>query len=199
MDQRRPRPKLKPTRPALDKRKLYTWEGPFENWARAWVAKNFWKVQHHCMTREDALQECALIFARCIETYKDRVDNPAWMMSLFQMAVRNDWITFAQKDTQHRGLNWLPTQGDVSDLRELGKLPIQRIEITQSEGPLLAALSGASEELRTVLGIIFSSPAEVLDVLLSPRSPHKLNLALCRLCGIKTKVDVVSELRALLT
>ncbi len=167
---------------------LYSWEGPFEKWSRSWVRRNFWRVRHIFLTEEDALQECALIFVRCVRLYQLRIDNPAWLMSLFKTAVANDWITFSIKDRRGR------------DTQESVNADLPQTTTDFNEGPLYAALANASSELKQVLTVIAGAPNELLELMFKNDNAtlEKVNCRLCRLSGISAKHDVVAELRNLL-
>lgn len=135
------------------------WEGTFENWSRNWVNKHFWKVQHiHC-TKEDSLQECALIFARCVKSYNGKLDNPAWFMALYKTAVARDWITFAQKESQRRDIE-LAHAADLTD---------------GNYGPLITHLRLCAAEIRDVMGMLASAPNEVCAALITAKSRSALD------------------------
>lgn len=160
------------------------WQGPFENYARKWISKHHWRVAATLGDREDALQECAMIFVRCLNHYRHRVDNPAWFMALYKIALVNDWNTLAARDGKARAL----------------AMPDPDTVITHNDGPLLATLRGASAELRTVLGLIAAAPHEVLEVIFAKGDDAHVNARLKRWGRISAlDVNLVGELRELLT
>ena len=167
------------------------WGGVFEQWARRWVSKNHWRVAHTIGDREDCLQECALIFTRCLNRYKTKVDNPAWFMALFKVAVANTWILLSKRDTRARPVSqdWgvLDARGDPSDSN-----------VAFNDGPLLAALHEASDEVRTVLETIANAPAEALGMMFG-KTAAKTNIRLRRMCNLPGRPDIVGELRSLLS
>lgn len=163
---------------------VFDWKGPFENWSRGFVARNFWRVRALFLDEEDALQECALIFVRCCNTYAGKVDNPRWLMALFKRAVSNDWHTFSQKDTH---------------LREL-PIPDEEEGYDYNAGLLLAAIDQGSPELKTALNAILVAPAELLSLVFVDDDLVKLNRRVKRFFGItKCPRDIISELREILT
>ena len=170
------------------------WSGVFEGWARAYVYKNYWKVQEQLTSHEDALAECALIFTRCLRKYEYTVDNAAWFMSLFQRTVANEFTDHARRASNKRATIVYARDDDDVLSRENAHSP-------DSNLGYLAALSGsASCELRTVLGLIARAPSEMLDILLEASDLSALNRKWLRLAGIKEcEIDVVAELRNLLT
>lgn len=177
-------------RAALDRRMLFSWNGAFENWSRAYVAKNFWRVRSLFGSEEDAVQECAVIFTRCLNYYADKVDNPAWMMALYKRAVANDFHTFALKDQQARSVGTPLADPDAT----LPEIP------DYSAGPLFAQLAvDASGELRQVLTMIANAPAEMLEIIFASRSEAAINRRLRRICRLPENRDLLGELRALLT
>lgn len=78
------------------------WTGAFENWSRKYVAREGWRVVSVIGGFDDALAECALCFARCLSAYSDKVDNPAWMMSLYKIAVQRRFATLSERDHRFR-------------------------------------------------------------------------------------------------
>src|SRR5882757_8206440 len=95
----RPRPRLATSRPqpAFYRPK---WRGAFEGYARNFVARNFWRVRHVMLSEEDALQECACIFARCVKTYRVTVTEPRHFMALYKTAIARDFHTHALADVK---------------------------------------------------------------------------------------------------
>jgi hypothetical protein len=174
----------------IDLAKSFRWPGPFENWSRAWVRKNFWRVRTYFLDEEDAVQACGEIFARCLKYYAKKVDNPAWMMSLFKVAVMHDWNTYSQKDGQLR-----IGRDPAKLLAHLELMP----QPSANYGPLLIRWREASDELRQAMKILADAPAEMWDIVFSGRSAAAHNLRLRRLCGIRKNVDLLGELRALLS
>jgi hypothetical protein len=167
------------------------WAGAFESWSRGWVQRNFWRVRH-LMDEDDALQECAFIFARCLKYYAAKEGmSPAWMMSLYQRSVHNDWHTFSTKDTRYRDLGVSMTDG-LELMRE--NMPDKPMHI------LSECWMAASGDLRAVLSCIAAAPADILDIMFCDDIPERLNRRLLRLAGIRgSSADVVTELRNLLT
>lgn len=135
---------------------------------------------------DDAVQECAAAFAYTIGyAQRNGVDNAAWFMALFKTAVAQSFATLAIKNIRARSFYAEPVEN------------LDKIEY--SEGILFTALNQASEELRTVLSIIASSPSEFLDLVLKQANDRKWSRRVLRLCGIyDVKVDVIGELRTLL-
>lgn len=160
------------------------WPGVFENYSRKWVNWQHWRVAATLGSKEDALQECALIFVRCFNHYCWTVDNPAWFMSLFKLALVNDWNTLAAKDGKFRST----------------EPPEMSERVEPATGLLAARFADASDELQVVLAMIADAPADLLGILFSSNSPTLTNRKLCRFAGIKYRsVDLCGELRALLS
>jgi len=165
---------------------LYQWKGPFEGWSRNWVRKHYWRVRSVLGSEEDAMQECALVFARCVARYGATVNNPAHMMALFKVSVAREFHTLAAQDGADRAY--------ASEVQE---------ETDFNAGPLLAAVSQASEEAQAVIRAVSTAPAAFLALLLdvsgSEDSDAALNRRFRRLLRLKSAHDVVGELRALLS
>lgn len=189
----------RPTPPPADIRRLpnpranFAWRGPFENYSRAWVAKHYWRVRYVIGSRDDALQECAVVFARVVNSYASKVDSDKWLMALYKTALLNAWNTFAEKDRRIR----VTRDPDLLDAANMTCSPV-----AENDGPLAMALRGASAELRTVLHMIADAPTELL-ALMFPDAVEgdnvRLNRVLCRICKIPSGHDIVAELRTLLS
>ena len=177
-------------RATMDRRRAFTWEGPFENWARAYVKKNFWRVRTSMGSEADALQECGVVFARCINRYAASVDNPAWMMSLFKMSVANEFHSIAVKDGQLR---------QSRDPERLAQHASMLPTSTVNHGPLLVRWAQASAELQQVIKVIADAPAELLEMMFANNDKLQTNRRLRRLCGIKANVDLLGEMHELLS
>ena len=177
---------------------LYKWTGSvFELYSRNWVRRNFWRVREVVGSEEDALQECAITFLRCIRYYQHTVNNPAWMMSLFKQALARDWHDLATKDDRVRSV---PPPADEEGL-------------DFNSGYLSALLSSGSAELGRFLSAIATAPAELVGLLLvgseelAKAAPEdkapllaRMDQRVRRLLGIKdSAAAVVSELHELLS
>jgi hypothetical protein len=165
------------------------WQGPFEAWSRQFVAKNHWRVAALCEF-DDAVQECAVVFARCAKLYYGKVDNAAWFMALYKAAVVNYFNTLAKKNKK---------------AAESSKTAPPRYAdgeaVDWSSGPLLALLNQASVELREVLIVIAAAPSELLTLMLagSKSDAAAWSRALCRLARTRrVRNDLLFELRNLL-
>jgi len=164
----------------------------YEAWARAYVHANYWRVRR-VFEYDDAIQECRLIYVKCWRQYEGRVDNAAWFMALYMRAVTNDFNTFARRN-QRLALH------DAATVEQ----------VDYSNGPLLAVLASASEELREVLRVIAVAPSELLMLMLDGLTRHRpgrrsgheeaaVSRALCRLARIRNvRDDLLTELRSLL-
>lgn len=161
------------------------WTGAVEGWSKRWVRTNFWRVEVTLGSREDALQQCGMIFAKVCRRYETRVDNAAWMMTLYKRALFNHWIILARKETDNK--------------RMLTDLKIEMLEasvyVPSSRLSLLWRM--ASPELTKVMQTIGNAPAEVLDILLDENAKN-LNRRWRRHCEITTQCDLVGELRQML-
>lgn len=168
---------------------MYQWTGPFEGWARWWVSRHFWRVRHLFQTPEDALQECAVVFVRCVNKYADTVDEPRWMMALFKTSVANAWAKFSVRDREQREA-LAEAEG-----RMMGDAPLAG-GAAHSAGPLLAALSLAPIEAVKALHVMAQAPQEVLDMLLEEPSRDRQNSILRRWCRLPKGTDVLGLIQS---
>jgi DNA-directed RNA polymerase specialized sigma24 family protein len=176
------------------------WGGTYEAWARRYVQQNLWRI-NKLHTREDALQECAVIFLRCARLYQETDKmNPRWFGSLFRIAVVNDFNTFARRNRRM-------TEAEAQAAQDYAS----HHHIELSDGPLLALINKGSEELKTVLRVINDAPSELLNIMLDVAAELResaeplpqeaaFSRSLCRLARVKNvRSDLLSELRLLLT
>ena len=165
--------------------------GPHEAWARGFVKTNQWRVDR-LLTYEEAVQECALIYVRCCRFYEGKVDNPKWFMALFKRAVERGFHTFSLLNNRQIEL--------------CAEDAITRPQIDFSDGPLYAALSKASDELKDVLRVLATAPSELMYLMLdgvelrrSKERDAALSRSLCRLARVANiRSDLLIELRTLL-
>lgn len=172
------------------------WDGVFEGWSRKWVRRNFWRVRVYFMDPEDAVQECALIFSRCLATYRDsRVSNLRWFMALYKVSVSNAWNSYAKRDSRIRELGIGQPLDDLPAHLHPGEEGLAR---------LVASLSGASQELQRVLSLMANAPAEMLEVMFPERrgmtEEEEFQACERRLAGLAgvRGAKVLTELRELL-
>ena len=166
------------------------WRGVFEHWTRSYMRVHHWKIRYQ-MDFDDAVQECAVIFAWCLRKTTSRggrIDNVRWFMRYYQRAVGTWMITQATKDTQRR--------------ETLATLQQERADDRIDPDALVVASlrNDASAELQTVLRAIITAPTQFIrDLLLQPAPDHIWSRRLCRLCGIPVNENIVGELKKLLS
>jgi hypothetical protein len=136
---------------------LVQWEGPFEGWAHKFVAKNFWRIEP-LMAYEDALQECALLFFHIRNHYRDKVDNPAWLMSLYKTSVNNYFKGTSLKATAKR-LHEIAVE-DLAALGDAIQYDVQ--QLTAKEARMSA---GVYQELETALEMPGATAEKLLEKL----------------------------------
>lgn len=164
------------------------WDAVFEGWSRRFVGRNHWRVAA-ILDPDEATQECALVFARCARHYTGKVDNPAWFMSLYKVAVSNHFNNLA-----------LSNERAMRAAAAAETLPRPSSEF--GDGPLLTALGEASVELRQVLVLaLVTAPQELARLMLGgPRGdPAAWSRALCRWARLPVvRNDLIRELKKLL-
>lgn len=182
---------------------LPSWKGPFEDWSRKFVKKNFWRVEYTVLSEEDAVQECAMVFAKICYTYAHTIDNTAWLMAIYKTAVGNHFHTITRRQNH---INWQtgvvgghlqtisteqPTTGDESG-------EIATIEGSASgDHALVDMWASASDELKQVLLALNEGTAEFCEWMMD--APAKdLSRHWRRLLNLPTKLPIARELQHLL-
>jgi hypothetical protein len=165
------------------------WQGVFANWTKAYLWVHHWKIEQE-LTLDEAVQEAGAIFARCLRRTTSRggrIDNAKWFMRYYQRVVGSWLIDTAARSTARRETLLTLTQQ-------------QPVAIVEQSGPLLVALSqDASWELQAVLRVIAGTSSEYfLGLLLRPGPDRQWSRRMCRLCGLPTNENIISELRKLL-
>ena len=164
-----------------------------EGWSRNFVKANLWRVRRSVGDHEDCMQECRLIFYKCVDRYQGKVDNPAWFMSLYMRAVHNAFADHATRN-EHLAM-FVPADDTIPP-------PIE-----QPTGPLLVVLSKASGELKEVLRIAAAAPSELLLLMFgrlggrrrSQAEEAAISRSLCRLARTPNlRSDLLTELREIL-
>jgi hypothetical protein len=171
------------------------WKGVFESYSKAWTAKQFWRVQHVLGSHEDSLQECAMVWSKCAATYTGKVDNPAWFMALFKVALARHWHSLACQDTANpnRYINqYRHDETQVQDEYMSG-------QVEHHHGFVACIWHNMTDELKQVFFLLQNAPSEVLDIVFNDVTDAQLNKKLCRLLRFSTNTDVVAELRQLFT
>lgn len=161
----------------------FRWEGRPEKYARRFVHRNMWRIRMNHLGADDAMQECALVFARCANKYQYVVDDINSFMALYRHALLNHFITLGvriRNERTHRVEDPTDWPGHVEDVRTV----------------LIAGLS-MSPELRQVLSIIAECQDETLRTML-PHGRKVMNLIWLKVLGTTAALDLVGELVALL-
>jgi hypothetical protein len=135
------------------------WGGPFELWSRNFVAKNYWRTAHILGSEEDALQQCALVFSRCLRGYKGKINSHAWFMGLFKSAVHNEWNTLSLKDTRNRDNNVGASDDDMSERFVADDMA------SDNWGALSATLRSTGHDLINAMQSIANAPVDALAIL----------------------------------
>lgn len=175
----------------------FEWQGVYENWAKAWVHKNFWRVEHRFGTKDDALQQCAMVFAKCLQRYADVVDNPRWFMALFKRAVIHHWTHHSKLNSQQRQLA-LPEESIPETGQTHNGAPMLPNSPNENQA-LVNIWESASPELQQGLRLLLTTGQKVLDAICDDSiCPVKLNRRWQRFAGIHSEHNIVLELRELL-
>ena len=167
------------------------WPGVFENYARNWVNRNYWRVRNVFDSKEDALAGCALTFARCLKYYAETVENDAWFMALYKRALVNDWNTFSAKDGKRRNIV-SATFDTTSD-----HYAVSHNLIDQNCGPALVWVKQASSDIQAVLDVLAKADPELTQYIFEGEA-FSVNRRLCNLAGIR-EFDALAAVHNLLS
>lgn len=171
------------------------WAGPFETYTRRYIAKNLWRLSRTC-DADDAMQEARIVFLDCTRRYTGRVDNPAWFMALYKMALFGRFDDLATQDTRYRSVGVLMcevvTEEDAS--------PIEAIGTCENEGVLHTIIRQAPDEVRSVLSLLLNAPAEILELAAEAWGAQGKksafgNAMLCRMLGLPERADPLGAVR----
>lgn len=153
------RPRIVRDRPRIHYRPQ--WDGPFENYARSFSKRNYWRVKHVLPSEEDTVQECGVIFVRCSNRYFGVVDNAAWFMGVYKVALVNQFNVFAVKDGQRRQVEVDPSPDpDYS----------HPVSVDHNLGPLGHELRAYKHEIREVLTVLANAPRDAIASIMGSSS-----------------------------
>jgi hypothetical protein len=176
----------------------FQWTGAYENWAKAWVRRHFWQVETTFVTQQDAVQQCAVVFSRCLQRYGDKVDNEAWFMALFKRAVIHHWITHSRRASNRRPI-WFPEGTKVHPSQRFNREPLLKPCSPADDATLVEIWESASPELQKGLELLSGASQRVLDIILDDaRSSEQIDRRWKRFAHIRSERNIVAELRALL-
>lgn len=171
------------------------WEGAFEKFTRAFVARNLWKLTRTC-TFEDAMQEASLVWLDCVQRYGSRVDNAAWFMSFYRRSLETRFIDLAATDTRHRQYVLLNDLGDDEDAEPVP----EAVGELENEGYLRLLVTQAPSEIRAVLTLLLNAPTEIATIVADAwtgrgKSRSAGSKVLCRMLGIPERASLLEEVR----
>jgi hypothetical protein len=161
---------------------IVPWAGVFVGYARQWVARNHWRVAAELGDTNDSLQECGLIFARCLRKYEYRVDNAAWFMALYKRALYGSWNTYARKATRYREI----CAAEPFDV------------VGWQNGPVCAAIAQCSIEAQHVMSMLAEAPQDMVTAIFAPCNPKVVDARLRKWFVLPNEVDFMTELHGLL-
>lgn len=154
---------------------LPRWQGVFEQWTQKFVNKNHWRVAYVWGSHEDVMQECGLVFARCLDRYRGKVDNHAWFMSLYKISIINEFNTMAVRDGRQGAL----IAYSVDEIRMDDDGESYGHNLVASDmgsthwGGLLSHLSMIGGDLIEVMTCIAGMPNDALVALFSVPAPEQ--------------------------
>lgn len=132
-----------------------SWHGSIENYAAKYVRRFAWKLQPSYDV-QDGMQEAYIVFLRLQQKYHG-IDTPQHFMALYKTALSNRVTDLAAEVTKHR-LQSL-TQDDECD-----EPVVEAVGATDNDGALRVAIEQAPNDVKLVLALMLSAPAELLEV-----------------------------------
>lgn len=168
---------------------LEDWPGPWEKWAKNFCYRNHWRVAHILGDYEDCLSKCALDYVICRQRYGDTVNSPQQFMFMYKLWVTAEFNTLSSKDYNERQMHLALPKNEI---------------LVDSDAELVARLSTASSELKSVIGIFMNSPQEIMELLRKEASschPKQFWKSVLKICGISPSKSsgLASELQKLLS
>lgn len=188
-------PRVLPLRDASPSAFEPCWEGVFERFTRAFVARNLWKLTRTC-TFDDAMQEAQIVWLDCVRRYADKVDNAAWFMSLYRRSLETRIMDLATVDTRHRQYVLL---NDLGDDEDAAPVP-EAVGELENEGYLRLLVAQAPSEIRAVLVLLLNAPTEIATLVTDAwsgrgKSRSTGSKVLCRMLGIPERATLLEEVR----
>ena len=165
------------------------WPGVFENYSRAWVNRQFWRVRNVFDSKEDALSGCAVTFSRCLKCYGDTVDNDKWFMALYKRALVNDWNTYSVRDGRHR--NVVPHNFDTTT----DDYALAHSQVDFNAGEALVRIRQAPKAVQAVLEVIAGADPDLTSYIFQGEA-DSVNRRLCELAGIR-EFDALTAIRVI--
>lgn len=168
------------------------WKGPIEGWVVNTMRSQFWRVSR-IMDHEDYMQEARCIYLRCAARYP-MLDTPEHFMSLFKRA----WLNRLHDLSRSNSAAALEVKPGVDEDGE-DRIVADPIGETDCSGFVTTLMNQAPAEVRAVLALMLSAPAELLDLALQSlrgRSDRTLNRWLNARIGLPPRYDTVAQVRA---
>lgn len=162
-----------------------------------WLHRHYWQVER-IMTREDAWQECAVVFLKMLHQYPDVVDAPH-QMAMYKAMLYRRWTDLAHTCTSVR-------EGEVNDSAQDSEDDLEawsRIAHTPGELDVVASVrqqvSTMPPDVRAVLSLFMNGPDDIVDELVrqingGPRLYSRACTRVQALLGLKC-ADPISLVR----
>lgn len=175
------------------------WQGPIEGYTKNYLAKNYWRVAS-VMDWDDAMQESRAIFVECVIRYKDKVDNPAWFMSLYKTVLFSRFTNYANYATRQRHVVF--EHQLVRDDDEADSPITQRDEVGDSDnnGYLATLVREAPADVKEVLALFLNAPVDLLESAIAAWQSRNgkggvSSRLLCALLGREVDEDVIGRVQ----
>ena len=189
------------------------WEGPIENWSRAYARKNEWRVTP-VLEREDLVSEAYIYFCICRDRYKNTVFEPQHFMSLFMTSVWRRYHTLAGERGRRPDTSVSVLMGADCDITDLESGTANDCTLStlllDAPAPLRRVLECFDEwagYLRDSDGVRETNAERAAGLLDQSIPPYKqeadgtrecTNAYLCRLAGVDAnEIDIVEMINTL--
>lgn len=159
--------------------------GEIEGWVANFLKSNLWRVEA-TMERDDAMQEARVVFLRIAGKYPG-VEAPHFM-ALFKTAWVRHFHDLATEDSERREV--------FCELPEEDGVAFEGVGETDNAGALRLMVRQAPREVRMVLSLFLSAPAELLDLALKTWSEDRRcrtngSARICAMLGLPQDLDVM--------
>lgn len=156
------------------------WPPAFEHWTHKWVYQEFWRVERYFGSREDAYQQCAVLFCVCCQRKGHLIAHPPQMMVYYQRSVRNMWVDIAKKNSAETDLITLTDElltgepedqelllqlADLSDEAQSALVKIFRLSTQQVRALFSGSRCTVNKRLESTFKLAAPTVLSLLDLL----------------------------------
>lgn len=176
------------------------WDNIWQGWTTKFISKNKWKCDD-TYDFEDHMQDAYMVFLRVKSAYP-AITEVRHLMSLYQTALRNEFIDKAQQKRQKYKMEVSLESVVGEDLRLIDTLGESnnegylRVLISELPTELQALLSTFTDDEKLALLRKKGTQSRLAKRAGFPKRRTNLNGALCRLLGLPPGTDLHGKLRS---